>query len=46
MNPLGLGEFMSDRAALDRYKARINLYIGDVQGVNPADPEDVLGLPN
>ncbi|QNP74276.1 extracellular solute-binding protein [Streptomyces roseirectus] len=44
MNPLGLGEFMSDRTALDRYKARINLYVGDVQGVNPSDPENVLGL--
>ncbi|NJP80121.1 extracellular solute-binding protein, partial [Streptomyces sp. AA8] len=39
MNPLGLGAFMSDRAALDRYKALINLYVGDVKGANPADPE-------
>ncbi|MFI9237475.1 ABC transporter substrate-binding protein [Streptomyces sp. NPDC053079] len=44
MNPLGLGNFMSDRAALDRYKARINLYVGDVKGANPADPESKLGL--
>jgi ABC-type Fe3+ transport system substrate-binding protein len=44
MNPLGLGTFMSDRTALDRYKARITLYVGDVQGVNPADPDGVLGL--
>ncbi|MCZ0985382.1 ABC transporter substrate-binding protein [Streptomyces diastatochromogenes] len=44
MNPLGLGEFMSNRTALDRYKARINLYVGDVQGVNPSDPKGVLGL--
>ena len=44
MNPLGLGEFMSDRTALDRYKALINLYVGDVQGVNPSDPKGVLGL--
>ncbi|MER5890470.1 extracellular solute-binding protein [Streptomyces sp. NPDC001941] len=43
MNPLGLGEFMNDRGALDRYKARINLLVGDVTGVNPADPEGVLG---
>lgn len=43
MNPLGLGEFMSNRTALDRYKARINLYVGDVKGVNPSDPQ-VLGL--
>ncbi|WP_058043547.1 ABC transporter substrate-binding protein [Streptomyces roseifaciens] len=44
MNPLGLGAFMSDRAALDRYKALINLYVGDVKGANPADPEGRLGL--
>lgn len=44
MNPLGLSEFMSDRTALDRYKRRITLYVGEVQGVRPADPEDKLGL--
>ncbi|WDV53292.1 hypothetical protein PV963_24475 [Streptomyces coeruleorubidus] len=44
MNPLGLGEFMSNRTALDRYKARVNLYVGDVKGVNPSDPQGVLGL--
>lgn len=44
MNPLGLGTFMSDRTALDRYKARITLYIGDAQGANPADPDNALGL--
>ncbi|MGK5547974.1 ABC transporter substrate-binding protein [Streptomyces sp. URMC 127] len=44
MNPLGLGRFMSDRAALDRYKARVSLYVGDVKGANPADPQGKLGL--
>ncbi|MFF4407433.1 ABC transporter substrate-binding protein [Streptomyces sp. NPDC001404] len=44
MNPLGLGKFMSDRAALDRYKARISLYVGDVKGTDPADPDGKLGL--
>ncbi|MFH9551140.1 hypothetical protein [Streptomyces sp. NPDC017435] len=38
MNPLGLGQFMSDRGALDRYKARLSLYVGEVHGPNPADP--------
>lgn len=38
MNPLGLGQFMSDRAALDRYEARLSLYIGDVHGANSSDP--------
>lgn len=41
MNPLGLGVFMHDRGAPDRYKARINLYVGDVKGVNPSDPKGV-----
>lgn len=44
MNPLGLGAFMNDRASLDRYKALINLYVGDVKGTDPADPEGRLGL--
>ncbi|MEU2159445.1 extracellular solute-binding protein [Streptomyces sp. NPDC019396] len=44
MNPLGLRDFMNDRTALDRYKARVALYVGDVKGPNPADPENVLGL--
>ncbi|MGP3916569.1 ABC transporter substrate-binding protein [Nonomuraea sp. 10N515B] len=44
MNPLGLGTFMNDRAALDRYKARVGLYIGDVKGVDPSDPDGLLGL--
>ncbi|MFI9387224.1 ABC transporter substrate-binding protein [Kutzneria sp. NPDC052558] len=44
MDPLALGTFMADRAALDRYKARLTQYVGDVQGVNPSDPQSVLGL--
>ncbi|EMF01510.1 ABC transporter substrate-binding protein [Streptomyces mobaraensis NBRC 13819 = DSM 40847] len=44
MNPLGLGEFMGDRTALDRFKAKINLFVGDVKGADPADPEGKLGL--
>ncbi|MFI7409636.1 hypothetical protein ACIBU0_13325 [Streptomyces sp. NPDC049627] len=38
MNPLGLGQFMSDRAALDRYEARLGLCIGHVHGANLSDP--------
>ncbi|MEW2114430.1 hypothetical protein AB0945_04420 [Streptomyces sp. NPDC005474] len=40
VNPLGLGQFMSERAALDRYKARarLSLYNGDVHSPNPSDP--------
>lgn len=35
MNPLGLPAFQKDRAAMDRYKALIALYVGDVKGANP-----------
>ena len=38
MNPPGLGQFMSDGAALDRCKARLSLYIGDVHGAHSSDP--------
>lgn len=38
MNPPGLGPFMSNGAALDRCKARLSLYIGDVHGANSSDP--------
>jgi len=38
MNPPGLGQFMSDGAALDRCKARLSLYIGDSHGANSSDP--------
>ncbi|MEU2776705.1 hypothetical protein ABZ646_28265 [Streptomyces sp. NPDC007162] len=37
-NPLGLGQFMSDRAALDPHKARLSPCIGDVHGANSSDP--------
>ncbi|MEU9398037.1 hypothetical protein AB0D86_49745 [Streptomyces sp. NPDC048324] len=36
--PLGLGQFMSDRAAPDRYNARLSLHIGDVHGADSSDP--------
>ncbi|MFF0012777.1 hypothetical protein [Streptomyces sp. NPDC005374] len=38
MNPLRLGQFMSDRAGLDRYKARLSLCVDEVHGANPSDP--------
>ncbi|WP_019074553.1 ABC transporter substrate-binding protein [Streptomyces hokutonensis] len=43
-NPLALGRFMGNRTALARYKALITLYVGDVKGVDPSDPNGVLGL--
>jgi len=44
MDPLALRDFMSDRAELDRYKALITLYVGEVQGAKPSDPKGLLGL--
>ncbi|MFJ9004984.1 hypothetical protein [Streptomyces canus] len=38
MKPLGLGPFMSDRTALDRYEARLSLSLCDVRGANSSDP--------
>ncbi|MBH1938132.1 hypothetical protein I5Q34_28375 [Streptomyces sp. AV19] len=44
MDAVAPGRFMGDRAALDRYKARVGLCVGDIKGANPADPEGKLGL--
>ncbi|MFI1707718.1 hypothetical protein [Streptomyces griseoruber] len=38
LNLLSLGQFMSDRAALDRHTARLGLRTGDVHGANSSDP--------
>ncbi|MEU0029532.1 hypothetical protein [Streptomyces sp. NPDC006335] len=38
MNPLGRDQFMSDRAALDRYEARLSPYLGDAHGAHSSDP--------
>ncbi|MDW8807080.1 hypothetical protein P1P68_20390 [Streptomyces scabiei] len=37
-NPPVLGQFMSDGAALDRCRARLSLYNGDVHGADSPDP--------
>jgi len=35
--------FMRDRAAVERFRAQIELYVGRVQGTDPADPGNTLG---
>jgi len=35
--------FMRDRAAVERFRAQVELYIGRVQGADPADPDNTLG---
>ncbi|MCX4767276.1 hypothetical protein OG562_41185 [Streptomyces sp. NBC_01275] len=42
-DPLAFPKFMSGRAAVDRFKSQVELYVGAVQGPNPADPQNTLG---
>jgi ABC-type Fe3+ transport system substrate-binding protein len=42
-DPLAFPKFMSDRAAVERFKSQVELYVGAVQGPNPADPQNTLG---
>ncbi len=35
--------FMSDRAAVERFRSQVELYVGRVQGADPADPDGTLG---
>lgn len=34
-DPTGLGRFLADRGAVDRFRARVQLYVGDVKGPSP-----------
>lgn len=43
-NPDDFVRFMSDRDQVERFRAQVQLYVGDVQGPDPADPTDSLGL--
>jgi ABC-type Fe3+ transport system substrate-binding protein len=36
--------FMADRAAVERFRSQLQLYIGEAQGPDPADPVGSLGL--
>lgn len=43
-NPDNFVRFMSDRAAVERFRTQLQLYVGQVTGADPADPTDSLGL--
>jgi ABC-type Fe3+ transport system substrate-binding protein len=36
--------FMADRAAVERFRSHLQVYVGQVQGPDPADPAGTLGL--
>ena len=42
-DPLAFPAFMRDRAAVERFRSQVQLYIGQVTGPNPADPQNSLG---
>jgi ABC-type Fe3+ transport system substrate-binding protein len=42
-NPSDFPRFMSDRAAVERFRSQVELYVGPVSGVDPADPTGSLG---
>ena len=35
---------MADRGAVERFRSQLHLYVGEVQGPDPADPAGSLGL--
>ncbi|MDX6346534.1 MAG: hypothetical protein QOF84_1324 [Streptomyces sp.] len=43
-NPDSFVKFMSDRAAVERFRSQLQLYVGSVTGADPADPDNTLGL--
>jgi ABC-type Fe3+ transport system substrate-binding protein len=43
-NPVGFHEFMKDRAAVERFKSQIELYVGAPQGPDPAGAQGPLLL--
>jgi ABC-type Fe3+ transport system substrate-binding protein len=42
-DPSDFVRFMSNRAAVERFRARVAQYVGPVEGPDPADPADSLG---
>jgi len=42
-DPAAFPKFMSDRAAVERFRSQIELYVGRAQGGDPADPDNTLG---
>jgi ABC-type Fe3+ transport system substrate-binding protein len=41
---LAFPDFMRDRAAVERFRSQVQLYVGQVTGADPADPDDSFGL--
>ncbi|WP_369250810.1 ABC transporter substrate-binding protein [Streptomyces sp. R41] len=42
-DPDAFVKFMSNRAAVERFRSQLELYVGQVKGADPADPTDTLG---
>ncbi len=42
-DPRAFPAFMSDQAAVDRFRSQVELYVGPVRGADPGDPTGTLG---
>jgi ABC-type Fe3+ transport system substrate-binding protein len=42
-DPDAFARFMSDRAEVERFRSRVERYVGRVEGADPADPDNTLG---
>lgn len=42
-DPKAFAKFMSDRAAVERFRSQVELYFGQVEGADPGDPTGTLG---
>jgi ABC-type Fe3+ transport system substrate-binding protein len=42
-DPDAFARFMSDQAAVERFRSEVERYVGRVQGADPADPDNTLG---
>ncbi|MGW3649654.1 ABC transporter substrate-binding protein [Streptomyces sp. NPDC000878] len=42
-DPKAFARFMSDRAAVERFRSQVELYFGRVEGADPGDPTGTLG---
>ncbi|KPI22056.1 hypothetical protein OK074_7250 [Actinobacteria bacterium OK074] len=42
-DPDAFVKFMSNRAAVERFRSQVELYVGQVKGADPADPDNTLG---
>jgi ABC-type Fe3+ transport system substrate-binding protein len=42
-DPDAFARFMSDRNAVEQFRSQVQLYVGQVSGPDPADPDNTLG---